>query len=108
MTLDRESELSLVADAPAAVAFLHERGGVLQQSLDGNPGVWWGGGGGAPAGAGGNSGGGGGGVGAGQRPGETYRAPVDQPPAGRSAGPVRAAAAAQARAHAQDAAHRLD
>jgi hypothetical protein len=41
MTLDRESELSLAADAPAAVAFLRERDGSLHESLDVGPGVWW-------------------------------------------------------------------
>lgn len=41
MTLDRESELSLVADAGAAAAFLRERGGHLHEPVDGGPGVWW-------------------------------------------------------------------
>jgi hypothetical protein len=41
MTLDRESELSLVADAPAAVAFLRDRGGGLHEPLEDEPGVWW-------------------------------------------------------------------
>jgi hypothetical protein len=41
MTIDRESELNLVADAPAAAAFLAERGGILHEPLDAEPGVWW-------------------------------------------------------------------
>jgi hypothetical protein len=41
MTLDRESELSLAADAPAAAAFLDGRGGRLYEPADSEPGVWW-------------------------------------------------------------------
>lgn len=41
MSLDRESELSLAADAPAAAAFLAERGGSLSEPFDGEPGIWW-------------------------------------------------------------------
>jgi hypothetical protein len=41
MTLDRESELGLVADAPAAAAFLTGRGGVLHNPTDSDPGTWW-------------------------------------------------------------------
>jgi hypothetical protein len=41
MKIDRESELSLAADAPAAAAFLSERGGRLYEPLNGDSGVWW-------------------------------------------------------------------
>jgi hypothetical protein len=41
MSLDRESELSLAADAPAAVGFLAGRGGVLHDPTDADPCGWW-------------------------------------------------------------------
>jgi hypothetical protein len=41
MSLDRESELSLAADAPAAAAFLSERGGRLHEPVAGEAGVCW-------------------------------------------------------------------
>ena len=41
MSLDRESELSLAADAVAAAAFLSERGGTLHEPHDAEPGSWW-------------------------------------------------------------------
>lgn len=41
MTLDRESELSLAADAAAAAAFLGERGGHLHDPVNGDAGIWW-------------------------------------------------------------------
>jgi hypothetical protein len=41
MTLDRESELTLVSDAVAAAAFLAERGGQLHVPVNGDGAVWW-------------------------------------------------------------------
>lgn len=41
MTLDRESELNLVADAEAAGQFLLARGGVLHPPAIGDAEVWW-------------------------------------------------------------------
>jgi len=41
MTLDRESELTLDADAVAAAAFLAERGGQLHVPVNGDSAVWW-------------------------------------------------------------------
>jgi hypothetical protein len=41
MSLDRESELSLAADAPAAADFLAGRGGLLHDPLEADPGAWW-------------------------------------------------------------------
>lgn len=41
MTLDRESELALGADAAAAAAFLTERGGHLHAPTNGDAGSWW-------------------------------------------------------------------
>jgi hypothetical protein len=41
MSLDRESELSLAADAPAAAAFLAGRGGTLHDTTATEPGTWW-------------------------------------------------------------------
>jgi hypothetical protein len=41
MTVDRESELSLAADAVQAAAFVQERGGHLQEPVNGDPGIWW-------------------------------------------------------------------
>jgi len=40
MNIDRESELNLAADAPAASEFLLARGGHLDP-LNGEPGTWW-------------------------------------------------------------------
>lgn len=41
MSPDRESELSLAADAPAAAAFLTERGGSLRGPAAADAGAWW-------------------------------------------------------------------
>ncbi len=41
MTLDRESELALDADAAAAAALLTERGGHLHAPSNGDAGTWW-------------------------------------------------------------------
>jgi hypothetical protein len=41
MTIDRESELNLAADAPAAGRFLLARGGLLHPPADGEAGIWW-------------------------------------------------------------------
>jgi hypothetical protein len=40
MSIDRESELSLTADAPAASEFLQSRGGRLLRADD-DPATWW-------------------------------------------------------------------
>jgi hypothetical protein len=39
--MDRESELNLAQDAPAAAGFLAGRGGCLHLPLPGEDGVWW-------------------------------------------------------------------
>ena len=41
MTIDRESELNLAADVPAAGQFLLARGGRLHEPLNGDRGTWW-------------------------------------------------------------------
>ncbi len=41
MSLDRESELALAADSPAAANFLAGRGGTLRSPIETDPGVWW-------------------------------------------------------------------
>ena len=41
MSLDRETELNLASDAPAAADFLAGRGGRLHTPADGEPGIWW-------------------------------------------------------------------
>jgi hypothetical protein len=41
MSRDRESEVRLPADAPAAAAFLLERRGRLAEPVAGEAGVWW-------------------------------------------------------------------
>jgi hypothetical protein len=41
MSLDRESELALAADAPAAQAFLDARGGRLHSPVENDPAAWW-------------------------------------------------------------------
>jgi hypothetical protein len=41
MSLDRESELCLAADAPAAASFLAGRGGTLHDPLEADPCAWW-------------------------------------------------------------------
>jgi hypothetical protein len=42
MSLDRESEINLARDAPAAADFLASRGGQLHSPCAEEPGVWWG------------------------------------------------------------------
>jgi hypothetical protein len=39
--MDRESELHLAGDAPAAAEFLAGRGGRLQPPVEDDPGAWW-------------------------------------------------------------------
>ena len=41
MSLDRESELSLAADAPVAADFLAGRDGTLYDATATDPGTWW-------------------------------------------------------------------
>ena len=41
MTLDRESELNLARDAPAATVFLTGRGGCLHEPKQSDPDAWW-------------------------------------------------------------------
>jgi hypothetical protein len=41
MTLDRESELNLARDAPAAATFLAGRGGRLHEPKQSDPDTWW-------------------------------------------------------------------
>jgi len=41
MSLDRESELNLAADVPAAADFLAGRGGALHSPVEADLGAWW-------------------------------------------------------------------
>lgn len=41
MSTDRETELNLASDAPAAADFLAGRGGHLHWPVDGDPCIWW-------------------------------------------------------------------